>query len=345
MGLMVVGNGLSGWAQVAGDGRPDVTLRAEAKLVTVPVAVRDKKGVLVKTLGKGDFALSVDGQVRQIRYFDKDDNLPLTLGLLVDTSMSQRAVLDEEREASTAFLETMLTTHGGEVKDKAFVIEFAHEANLLQDVTDGKGKLQAALKQIDADGRDQQTTPDEGGWGDRRGHGGRGGHGGTVLYDAVYLSGNELMAKQQGRKALVILSDGDDRGSQETLAKAIEAAQRVDTVIYAIYFKGQDFGGGGGYGGGHGGRRDGGGGESRVDGKKVLARMCEETGGRLFEVKGKETVAAIYGEIGEELRSQYRLGFSPTAADAEDGYHRIEVTVPAEAKDRVQARDGYYLGK
>ena len=320
------------------------TLHAEARLVTIPVAVRDKKGVLVTTLGKGDFSLTVDGQGRPIRYFDKDNDLPLTLGLLVDTSMSQRAVLNEERDASTVFLETMLGTHGGEVKDKAFVIQFAHEADLLQDVTDGKARLQAALKQIDGDaGRAER---DDGGQGGDGGHRHGGGGGGTVLYDAVYLSGNELMTKQKGRKALIVLSDGDDRGSKETLAKAIEAAQRADTVVYAIYFKGEHGGGGyGGYGGGHGGRGDhGGGGRDEVDGKKVLERMCEETGGRLFEVKGKETVGKIYGEIGEELRSQYRLGFTPAAGDAEDGYHRLVVTV-ADGKDRVQARDGYYLGK
>ena len=112
-----------------------------------------------------------------------------------------------------------------------------------------------------------------------------------------------------------------------------------------------DGGGGSGYPGG-GGRqrrrwwaRRGGDHEEHVDGKKVLQRMCDETGGRLFEVKGKETVGAIYTEIGEELRSQYRLGYSPVAADGGEGYHQIEVTVPQETKDRVQTRDGYYAGK
>ena len=360
------------------------TLRAEARLVSVPVVVRDKKGALVKGLTNADFALTVDGQPQLIRYFDQDNNLPLVLGLLVDTSMSQRAVLDDERTASTTFLQQMLTRNDNagiapaaveSGPDRAFVLQFAHTAELLQDVTDSKPKLQAALKQIDsaATGRagppDPQDQPDDnrddngrGG----RGHGGYGhghdAHAGTVLYDAVYLSANELTAKQKGRKALVILSDGDDHGSQETLAKAIEATQRADTVVYAIYFKGESPGHGGGFGGGypgggHGGRGGGGGGgypgggggqggggghDDQVDGKKVLQRMCDETGGRLFEVKGKQTVAAIYAQLGDELRSQYRLGYSPTAAGAAEGYHKVEVALPAQPKDYIQARDGYY---
>ena len=366
LGIAVLLGGVLGcgvaWGQDAGV-PATTTLHAEARLVAIPVVVRDKKGALIGNLGKDDFALTVDGQAKAIRYFDRDDHLPLTLGLLVDTSMSQRAVLDEERTASTTFLEQMLVRQDapaatGAVADRAFVLQFAHEAELLQDVTESKPKLQAALKEIDSTGgrgqNQDQDPPQESqgggghGHGSHGGHGGGGGygHGGTVLYDAVYLSGKELMAKQKGRKALIVLSDGDDRGSKESLARAIEAAQRADTVVYAIYFKGEEHGGGGfgGYGGGHGGHGGGGGGGEQVDGKKVLERMCEETGGRLFEVKGKQTVATIYTQIGEELRTQYRLGYSPSAADAEEGYHKIAVTVPQEAKDRVQVRDGYYTG-
>ena len=382
-GLMAARAGRTQTAQQKTDDA--ATLRTDARLVSVPVVVRDKKGMLVKGLAKTDFVLAVDGQPQAIRYFDQDSNLPLVLGLMVDTSMSQRTVLDEERTASTTFLEQMLTRNGGTEAgaagvspDRAFVLQFAHEADLLQDVTESKPKLQAALKEIDSSGTgggqggdgqggngpDPQDSSQNGNGGNGNGNGGhghgRGGggaHGGTVLYDAVYLGANEVMAKQKGRKALVILSDGDDRGSQETLAKSIEAAQRADTVVYAIYFKGQehsDHGGGypGGGHGGHGGNQGGGypgggypgggGRDNQVDGKKVLQRMCDETGGRLFEVKGKQTVAAIYQQIGEELRSQYRLGYSPTAAEFAEGYHKVDVTVPTQAKDFVQARDGYY---
>jgi VWFA-related protein len=161
------------------------------------------------------------------------------------------------------------------------------------------------------------------------------------LYDAIYLASNELMKKQQGRKALIILTDGVDRGSKESLNTAIEAAQRGDTEVYSIYFKGEHGGGGGGnsgnggYPGGHHGGYPGGGGgypgggggypgggggyprggggqpEPREDGKKILAQISGETGGRLFEVSKKETVDQIYATIEEELRSQYVLGYTP----------------------------------
>ena len=209
--------------------------------------------------------------------------------------------------------------------------------------------------------------------------GGRGGHMGsdgmgTTLYDALFLSSDEILAKQTGRKALVILSDGDDRGSKESLASAIEAAQRADVIVYAIYFKGKEGGygnqsngrpgggypgggrGGIGFPGGGGGR--GGGGPGRPgkrtthirqppDGRKILERMANETGGRMFEVKGKETVASIYTQIGEELRAQYRLGYTPDEATASDGYHQIDLTLAKSSpKDlTIQTRDGYYTGK
>jgi len=196
---------------------------------------------------------------------------------------------------------------------------------------------------------------------------------GTTLYDATFLASDELMSKLKGRKALVILSDGVDRGSKETLTKAIEAAQRADTIIYAIYFKGEEQpyqqgghshgggggarfpgggypggrgggypGGGGGYPGGGG--RGGGGNVTHVDGKKILQQMTDETGGRLFEVSKKQTVAEIYNQIAEELRAQYRLGYTPDQATAADGYHQIALT--AHRKDLfIQTRDGYYTGK
>ena len=181
------------------------------------------------------------------------------------------------------------------------------------------------------------------------------------------------MSKQKGRKALIILSDGVDNGSKVTLVRAIEAAQRADTIVYAIYFKGEEGNGGGGGSHGHGGYpggigfpggrggmgggRGGGGypggypggggggaGREHVDGKKILERMAQETGGRLFEVSKKQTVAKIYEEIGEELRAQYRLGYTPDTETASDGYHQIDLVT--RRKDLyVQTRDGYYTGK
>ena len=345
------------------------TIAVDARLVNLPVVVRDKKGALVQNLTKDDFTLQVDGHPQTIRYFDIDKNLPLTLGLLVDTSFSQRDVIDEERTASSAFLDQMLTTP----KDQAFVIQFARQVELLQDLTSSRPKLQASLKEIDTPSRSSGDPNDAG----TDSEGRRIRTGGTALYDATFLASDELMSKQKGRKALIILSDGVDNGSKETLTKALEAAQRADTVIYAIYFKGKENQGssgfpshgggypggrgggypgggypgggypggrGGGYPGGGGGRGGGGGNQSHVDGRKVLQQMADETGGRLFEVSKKQNVAQIYTQIAEELRAQYRLGYTPDQTTAADGYHQIELTT--HRKDLiVQTRDGYYTGK
>ena len=203
------------------------TIAVDARLVNLPVVVRDKKGALIQNLTKDDFTLQVDGKPQTIRYFDKDTNLPLTLGLLVDTSQSQRNVLDEERTASSTFLDQMLTNP----KDQAFVIQFARQTELLQDLTTSRPLLQKALKEIDTPGA--TSTDDDSDTHSRT-------RGGTVLYDALFLASDELMNKQTGRKALVILSDGVDRNSKENLVRSIEAAQRANTIIYAIYFKGEE---------------------------------------------------------------------------------------------------------
>jgi VWFA-related protein len=336
------------------------TISVNVKLVTMFATVRDKHGALIRNLSKDDFQLQQDGHPQTITYFAPDSDLPLTLGLLVDTSMSQRRVLDQERDASHAFLDHMLR----EDKDKAFVIHFDREVELLQDLTSSRQKLEASLDQLGrpqfsqtgaggSSGSDPDSTSGGGGGGGRssRGYGG----GGTLLYDAVFLASDELMKKQQGRKALIVLSDGVDRGSKETLRDAIETAERADTLVYSILFADHEgYGNGGGYGGGHmggggmGGGGMGGGGrrhypqESRPDGKKVLQQLSKETGGRFFEVTKKETIDQIYAEIDEELRNQYALGYTPDKTDATVGYHKIQLTT--KQKDAtVQTREGFYV--
>ena len=331
---------------------PQEKIAVEVKVVNVLATVRDKHGKTIANLTKDDFALSEDGKPQTITYFTRETDLPLRLGLLVDTSLSQRRVLEEERTASYSFLDHLLRVD----KDLAFVIHFDREVELLQEFTPSRPKLQAALQLL-------QTPQSDGGY--RGGGGGSGGSGGgggrrwqsrstsrgagTLLYDAVYLASNELMSKQQGRKALIILSDGVDHGSKETLATAIEVAQRADTVVYSILFKDDEgYGNRGGWSGGGGpmggGRRGGRGPQQeRPDGKKILEQISKETGGRLFEVSKKETVEKIYSEIEEELRNQYSLGY-PVDKAAGAGYHRLQVTT--KQKDLiVQARDGYYLGQ
>ena len=347
---------------------PVTTLSVQVNVVNVLATVRDKHGKIVPNLTQSDFVLSEDGRPQTIRYFAKETDVPLTLGLLVDTSLSQRTVLDQERSASHSFLDQMVR----EDKDKAFVIHFDREVELLQDLTGSREKLEAALDALQTPELKRASTsggsePNDSDPGSSRGSGRHFG-GGTLLYDAVYLASDDLMKKQQGRKALIVLSDGVDRGSKETLETAIETAQKADTVVYSILFKGDEmdqgnhsgFGyprmggggmggpmGGGGMGGpmGGGGRHGGGGGhqqEPRPDGKKVLDRISKETGGRLFEVSKKEPIDQIYSQIEEELRNQYNLGYTPDrkAADA-PGYRKIQLTTTQ--KDlTVQARQGYY---
>jgi VWFA-related protein len=355
------------------------TIPVEVKVVTLPVTVRDKHGKIVRDLTKDDFTLQEDGRPQTIRYFSQDANLPLTLGLLVDTSRSQTNVLDAERNASRGFFDRMLV----QPNDSAFLIHFDREVELLQDLTSSHEKLQAALELLKTPpGQDRSNDPnsnDPNDSGDRRSRS-RSRHGGTELYDAVFLASNELMKKQQGRKALIVLSDGVDRGSKTYLEGAIESAQRVDTIVYSIYFAdarreegpgerpggmgrggggwpgggGGWPGGGGGYpgGGGRGGR---GGGqphpeEPRVDGKKILERISKETGGRFFEVSKKQSVGEIYDSIVEELRAQYNMGYTPDKDSAASGYHHIQLQVKRKDRDKykdlsVQTRDGYYADR
>ncbi len=345
------------------------TISVDVKVVTLPVTVRDKHGKIVRDLTKDDFTLQEDGRAQTIKYFSQDTNLPLTLGLLVDTSRSQTGVLDAERNASRSFIDQMLV----QPKDKAFLIHFDREVELLQDLTASREKLQSALELLrtsaDREHSNDPNNPSNSPSGSdphRRG--------GTQLYDAVYLASNELMKKQQGRKAIIILSDGVDHGSKTYLEGAIEASQRADTVIYSIYFaeprheEGQrqpggmgrgggggwpgGGGGGGGWPGGGGGGYPGGGGhggqggqrrseEPHADGKKILERISKETGGRFFEVTKKQTVGEIYDSIVEELRTQYSMGYTPDKDSTASGYHHIQLVV--KKKDlTVQTRDGYY---
>jgi VWFA-related protein len=348
---------------------PATTIAVDVKVVTLPVTVRDKHGKIVRDLTKDDFTLQEDGRAQTIKYFSQDTNLPLTLGLLVDTSRSQETVLDAERAASRSFLEQMLV----QPKDKAFIIHFDRQVELLQDLTSSREKLQAALELLKTSSSRDSNDPNDPS-NSPSGSGSDSHRGGTQLYDAVFLASNELMKKQLGRKAYVILSDGVDRGSKTYLESAIESAQRADTVVYCIYFaeprreqrqgNGTGRGGGGGWpggGGGGGGWPGGGGGwpgggggrpgggqrrseEPRTDGKKILERISKETGGRFFEVTKKQTVGEIYDSIVEELRTQYSMGYAPDKDSFASGYHHVVLTVKKKELT-VQTRDGYYADR
>jgi VWFA-related protein len=321
--------------------RQQPQVHVEVKVVNLLATVRDSHGQIVTNLGRDDFVLEEDGRPQVISYFSRDTNLPLTLGLLVDTSESQRRVLDQERMASHRFLYDMLR----EDKDQAFVIHFDREVELLQDLTSSRQKLASALQLLETP-QPQFSQAGNGGGSSGGGTGQsprRGGGGGTLLYDAVFLASDEVINKQPGRKALIVLSDGVDHGSKETLDTAIMTAQRADTVIYSILFADEQrnpnlYG----FGGPRGGRRFPSQ-QERPDGKKILERISKETGGRLFEVSNKQSIDQIFTTIAEELRNQYSLGYTPRP-DVAPGYHKIHLTV--KQKDMtVQTRDGYYADR
>jgi VWFA-related protein len=333
----------------------------DVNVVNVLATVRDKNGAMVHNLIKDDFTLEEDSRPQQITYFAQQSDLPLTLGLLVDTSGSQRNEIESERRASYKFFEQVLH----EDKDKAFVIHFDREVELLQDLTSSRADLDKALDDLGTGGarpqlnRRPQGQPGGGGQGQGRG----GAAGGTALYDAVLLASDELMAKQKGRKAVVVLSDGVDFGSKVSLPSAIESAQRADTLIYSIRFAdanaygnnrggfgGPGLGGGrrrGGIGGiplpGGGGGYPGGGGRQpaseRADGKKVLQRLSSETGGSYYEISSKMPLDKIYAQIEDELRSQYSLGY--TSDQTGPGFRRIHLSLKLKNMT-VQTREGYY---
>ena len=330
---------------LSGQSQDTATFSTGVKVVNLFANVRNKSGAIVKDLTKDDFLLSEDDRSQVIRYFSQESDLPLTLGLLVDTSGSQRRLIEEERSASYRFFEQVLRPE----KDVAFVIHFDFDTELLQDITHSRRLLEKALEDLEAPTWRQQQRggrqqggqpfpfPFPGGGGRGRGgpapnSGGRRG-GGTVLYDAVMLASDELMRKQSGRKALIVLSDGVDTGSKVSLSTAVEAAQRADTLVYSILFEDPEMYGGGivlGRGGLGGG-----------DGKKVLQQISRETGGRFFEVSKKRTLDKVYDEIDEDLRHQYSIGYSPDRTEAAKTYHRIRLTTRQKGLT-VQTREGYY---
>src|SRR5438105_9006057 len=212
----------------------DVTFSTDVKVVNVLTTVRDKQGKIIRDLAQGDFSVLENGRPQTIRYFSKESDLPLTLGLLVDTSMSQQRVLDDERRASFDFLDQVLR----ENKDHVFLLQFDLALMMRQELTSSHKELSDALGRVDSPSRDDLQHQ----------YGG-----GTLLYDAVVKASKDVMKAQTGRKALIILTDGEDTGSDATLADAIEAAQLADTLIYTILFSDATFyrvpfSGGGGHG-------------------------------------------------------------------------------------------------
>jgi VWFA-related protein len=363
-------------AQKPASDQPVTTLKIQAREVVLPVTVRDKKGALVTSLKISDFTLTEDGRPQVIKSFTRESNLPFRVGLLVDTSRSVSGAMENERKAAGKFVDLMLPADpkSSGAKDEGFLLHFDREVELLQDFTNSRDKLHHELDGMGPTrAQDSYQGPETSG--DDRSEQSRSRGGGTQLYDAIYLaSGPDLMQPKDGRKALVVFSDGEDRGSKETLNDAVDAADRANVAVYTIYFKGEEErsqnygfpengrrggmggggypgggypGGGGGYpggGGGYpgGGRHGGGGGnETGVDGKKIMQKIAERTGGRFFEAKKKDNLDDIYASIAEELRGQYLLTYTPDVVDKDGGFHKIALKAN---KDDLQVvtREGYY---
>jgi len=327
-------------------GAPSGKASSGSKTVTVYAIVRDKHGKIVPNLTRDDFVLEEDGRPQTISNLIPQTDVPLTIGLLVDTSPSQRAVIVPERNAGYTFLDHILTA-----KDAAFLIHFDREVELLQDLTNSRPKLQSALQLLDT----SSANPGES-------NGGQGGNGGralreTHLYDAIWLASNQLMKKQHGRKALFVLSDGRDRGSRESITDAIEAAQRTHTAVYTIDLAGEEpretgasrrgrWGGGGPIGWPGGGWPGGGGGnpyprQPRLSGKKILLQISEQTGGVMFEVSKNLPLDKIFSVAAEGLRNQYSIAYSPSPPDTDPAFHTIHLIAKKKGLT-VQACQGYY---
>jgi len=301
-------------AKPEGDQPP--TIKVDVNIVNILASVRDKRGALVPNLEKQDFTVLEDGKPQEIRYFTKETDLPLTIGLLVDVSGSQRNLIDIERNAASQFFSQVLRK-----KDEAFLISFGEESELLQDYTGSPKLLTEGLKQLRVSsgvgGLGPGPVPTAGG------------PRGTVLYDAVYLAANEKLKTEVGRKVIVVITDGVDQGSRVRIEKAVEAAQKSDAVIYCI-----DYSDPSAYGG-FGMISLGGGGGS------AMHKMSDETGGRVYKVDRKHTLDQVFKELQDEMRSQYSIGYTPTN-DRKDGtYRKLEIKL-ANKDLKPQARKGYY---
>src|SRR5581483_10283335 len=298
------------------------TIKVDVELVNILFTVHAKKGgALIPNLEKNDFTVSEDGKQQTIQRFSRETDLPLTLGLLIDISASQTRLIDIEREAGSAFFSNVIRQ-----KDEAFLISFGKDTELLQDYTNSPRLLTAALRDLRGDG----ITPMLGGGPINQGPVPTiGTPKGTLLYDAVYLASNEKLKTEVGRKAIILITDGDDQGSTYNLQTAVEAAQKADAIIYSIYYVDRAFYSGGGFMIGGGG------------GEGYLRKMSEETGGHVFTVNNKHPLSEVFKQIQDELRNQYSIGYESTNSKRDGTFRRIDIKVD-NSDYRVQARNGYY---
>jgi VWFA-related protein len=285
------------------------TFRKNVNLVNVFFTVKDKHGALLANLPRDQFEVLEEGKPQAIKYFTAENNLPLTLGIMVDSSQSMERMLPEEKVVATDFLRKVLTE-----KDLAFVISFDISVDLQQDLTSDIHLLRSGLDRA----RINVGT----------GGGGFPGIGqgpipishpkGTLLYDAIYLGASDMLSKQVGRKAMIILTDGVDQGSQSKLRDALEAAQRADVICYVLLMFDPRYG----------------------SDMSDMSHLAEQTGGRAISVGNPDKLGKAFEQLSNELRSQYSLGYTPTNEKHDGTFRKIEV----KSKDgyKIQARKGYY---
>ena len=295
------------------------TLKLNVNLVDLFFTVKDKSGNLVPHLTKDDCSVAEDKVPQKLKNFTAETHLPLTLGILLDTSGSQMDVLPLEQQAGSQFLERVLKS-----KDQAFLLSFDVNVDLLQDFTNSSRLLTKAM------GKAEINTAGGNGAAGIPGAGGgtiptNGTPKGTLLYDAIYLASNEKLNQETGRKAMIILTDGDDQGSKYKIQDAIAAAQKSNAIIYVILIADTGFYGNWGY-----------------NGYSAAKRISDETGGRLINVgnNGKKLEAA-FQQIEDELRTQYIASYTPSNEKQDGTFRRIGVECRGDGM-KVQVRKGYY---
>jgi len=314
------GSGQTAASSGGDDQKPQETLKVNVNVVQLFFNVKDKKGTLIPNLNKADFDIAEDGKPQVIKYFTAESNLPLTLGILIDSSGSQQRVLDMEKEVGGAFLKQIIRNN-----DEAFVIGFDVDVDLLQDFTNDVHRLQAALNKAKINIGGGSLGPPGIGGGPIPSSNPRG----TLLYDAVYLSGHDMLSKETGRKAMILLTDGEDQGSQLNLKGAIEAAQKSDSIVYVLLCADRGFYGSAGIG---------------YSGEGEMKKLTEQTGGRLINVGNNfQKLRDAFDQIAAELRSQYNIGYTPDNTKLDGSYRKLEIK--SKQGYKIQARAGYYAGR
>jgi VWFA-related protein len=298
---------------------PVATLKLNVNLVDVIFTVKDKAGSLVPHLTRGDCTVSEDKQPQTLKTFVAETHQPLTLGILLDTSGSQQRVLPLEQDVGSQFLERVIKQ-----KDEAFLLSFDVDVDLLQDYTNSPRQLARAMSKAEintAGGNGAAGIPGAGGGtvptiGQPKG---------TLLYDAVYLAATQKMNQETGRKAMILLTDGEDQGSRTKINEAIAAAERSNVIVYTILIADRGFYGGFGY-----------------SGYSAMKKLTEETGGRLIDVgnNGKKLEAA-FEQIEDELRTQYVASYTPTNIKMDGSFRKLSVECRGDGL-KVQVRKGYF---